>query len=138
MRRLTEWLRAARAPRHALAAETLVVLLVALAALALAWQAPGPITVEAGRSDEVLLTHFDSVERVDGRAYRWSERDASMRFPGLGVQDWRVTLVAAAGARPGGPPRLTIRAGFELGTGVDVNTYAPERAASDLRAALGD
>jgi len=35
-------------------------------------------------------------------------------------------------------PRLTIRAGFELGTGVDVNTYPPERAASDLREALGD
>ena len=34
-------------------------------------------------------------------------------------------------------PRLTIRAGFELGTGVEINVYAPERAASDLRAALG-
>jgi len=33
-------------------------------------------------------------------------------------------------------PRLTIRAGFELGTGVDISTYAPERAAVDLRAAL--
>jgi UDPglucose--hexose-1-phosphate uridylyltransferase len=35
-------------------------------------------------------------------------------------------------------PRLTVRAGFELGTGVEVNIYPPERAASDLRAALGD
>ena len=34
-------------------------------------------------------------------------------------------------------PRLTIRAGFELGTGVDVNVYPPERAASDIREALG-
>ena len=34
-------------------------------------------------------------------------------------------------------PRLTIRAGFELGTGVDVNVYPPERAAADLREALG-
>jgi UDPglucose--hexose-1-phosphate uridylyltransferase len=34
-------------------------------------------------------------------------------------------------------PRLTIRAGFELGTGVDVNVYPPERAASDLREVLG-
>ncbi len=33
-------------------------------------------------------------------------------------------------------PRLTIRAGFELGTGVDINVYAPERAAADLREAL--
>jgi UDPglucose--hexose-1-phosphate uridylyltransferase len=30
-------------------------------------------------------------------------------------------------------PRLTIRAGFELGTGVDINVYPPERAAADLR-----
>jgi UDPglucose--hexose-1-phosphate uridylyltransferase len=34
-------------------------------------------------------------------------------------------------------PRLTIRAGFELGTGVEVNIYPPERAAADLREALG-
>lgn len=33
-------------------------------------------------------------------------------------------------------PRLTIRAGFELGTGVDINTYPPERAAADLRVLL--
>ena len=33
-------------------------------------------------------------------------------------------------------PRLTVRAGFELGTGVEVNVYPPERAAADLRAAL--
>jgi UDPglucose--hexose-1-phosphate uridylyltransferase len=35
-------------------------------------------------------------------------------------------------------PRLTVRAGFELGTGVDVNIYPPERAASDLREAAGN
>jgi UDPglucose--hexose-1-phosphate uridylyltransferase len=34
-------------------------------------------------------------------------------------------------------PRLTVRAGFEFGTGVEVNIYPPERAAADLRAALG-
>lgn len=34
-------------------------------------------------------------------------------------------------------PRLTTRAGFELGTGVEINVYEPERAAADLRAALG-
>lgn len=34
-------------------------------------------------------------------------------------------------------PRLTIKAGFELGTGVDINVYPPELAAADLRAALG-
>ena len=35
-------------------------------------------------------------------------------------------------------PRLTIKAGFELGTGVDINVYPPERAAADLRDVLKD
>jgi UDPglucose--hexose-1-phosphate uridylyltransferase len=34
-------------------------------------------------------------------------------------------------------PRVTVRAGFELGTGVDINVYPPERAAADLRETLG-
>jgi UDPglucose--hexose-1-phosphate uridylyltransferase len=34
-------------------------------------------------------------------------------------------------------PRLTIRAGFELATGVEINVYPPERAAAELREALG-
>jgi len=33
-------------------------------------------------------------------------------------------------------PRLTIKAGFELGAGVDINIYPPERAAADLRDCL--
>lgn len=33
-------------------------------------------------------------------------------------------------------PRLATKAGFELGTGVDINVYPPERAAADLRAVL--
>lgn len=33
-------------------------------------------------------------------------------------------------------PRLTVKAGFELGTGVDINVYPPERAAADLRDCL--
>ena len=40
---------------------------------------------------------------------------------------WHVDLV----------PRLTVRAGFELGTGVDINTYPPERAARTCKEALG-
>ncbi len=35
-------------------------------------------------------------------------------------------------------PRLTTKAGFEFGTGVDINVYPPERAAADLRDALRD
>jgi UDPglucose--hexose-1-phosphate uridylyltransferase len=40
--------------------------------------------------------------------------------------DWHIDIA----------PRLTIKAGFELGTGVDINVYPPERAASDLRDCL--
>ena len=35
-------------------------------------------------------------------------------------------------------PRLAIKAGFELSTGVDINIYPPERAAADLREALAE
>jgi UDPglucose--hexose-1-phosphate uridylyltransferase len=35
-------------------------------------------------------------------------------------------------------PRLTTRAGFELSTGVEINIYPPERAAAELREALGN
>ena len=35
-------------------------------------------------------------------------------------------------------PRLSVKAGFELGTGIDINTYPPERAAADLRETLGE
>jgi UDPglucose--hexose-1-phosphate uridylyltransferase len=35
-------------------------------------------------------------------------------------------------------PRLSIKASFEFATGVDINTYPPERAAEDLRACLSD
>jgi UDPglucose--hexose-1-phosphate uridylyltransferase len=33
-------------------------------------------------------------------------------------------------------PRASIKAGFESGTGIDINTYPPERAAADLREML--
>jgi UDPglucose--hexose-1-phosphate uridylyltransferase len=33
-------------------------------------------------------------------------------------------------------PRLSVKAGFELGSGVDINVYPPERAAADLRDCL--
>jgi UDPglucose--hexose-1-phosphate uridylyltransferase len=35
-------------------------------------------------------------------------------------------------------PRLTVHAGFEMGTGVEINVFPPERAAAELREALGD
>jgi UDPglucose--hexose-1-phosphate uridylyltransferase len=35
-------------------------------------------------------------------------------------------------------PKLTVKAGFELATGVDINVQSPERAAAELREALGE
>ncbi len=35
-------------------------------------------------------------------------------------------------------PRLTVRAAFEMGTGVEINVYPPERAAADLRECVPD
>ena len=40
--------------------------------------------------------------------------------------DWHVDIA----------PRLSIKASFEFATGVDINTYPPERAAADLRECL--
>ena len=45
---------------------------------------------------------------------------------GTGEFHWHVDIL----------PRLTVRAGFEMGTGVEVNVYPPERAAEDLRAVI--
>jgi UDPglucose--hexose-1-phosphate uridylyltransferase len=45
---------------------------------------------------------------------------------GAGAFHWHVDIA----------PRLTIKASFEFATGVDINTYQPERAASDLRECL--
>ena len=45
---------------------------------------------------------------------------------GAGAFHWHVDIA----------PRLTIKASFEFATGVDINVYPPERAASDLRECL--
>jgi UDPglucose--hexose-1-phosphate uridylyltransferase len=58
------------------------------------------------------------------RSARWRRCSAPHR--GADEFCWHLDLV----------PRLTVRAGFELGTGVEVNVYPPERAAADLREAL--
>lgn len=46
---------------------------------------------------------------------------------GAGVFHWHIDIA----------PRLGHKAGFELSTGVDINIFPPERAASELREALG-
>ena len=52
------------------------------------------------------------------------------------------TMTAPRGAEPFHwhldiAPRIGIRAGFEMSTGVEINVFPPERAAAELREALG-
>ena len=109
------------------------------AALFCPWASRSPFELRlVPRSAEARFEDDDRGAALLGRALR-ALREL---FPPGGVQlnlwvrtaprgtdefHWHLDLV----------PRLTVRAGFELGTGVDINTYAPERAAADLRAVLG-
>ena len=72
----------------------------------------------------------------DGPARRWPRRfGATAAAQPLGAHGAaRRRRVLLARRHPA--PRLTVRAGFELGTGVDINVYPPERAAADLRLVL--
>lgn len=81
---------------------------------------------EGGGGAEMLRRALEGLREVFGALpqYNLWVRTAPR---GGGEFHWHIDIV----------PRLTIRAGFELGTGVDINVYAPERAASDLRDALG-
>ena len=93
--------------------ELAVVAVLTLLAFSLAWQTPGPISLDIGAPDEIYLTAFESPESNTTRDYRWSTQDSDIHLPGVGVADWRVTLVAATGARPHGPVPLTIQVGGE-------------------------
>ncbi|MGB3099689.1 MAG: hypothetical protein WBB30_10400 [Solirubrobacterales bacterium] len=77
------------------------------------------------RGAAMLTTAFRALEGVFGVA---PQLNLWVRTAPRGSEEfhWYLDLV----------PRLTVRAGFELGTGVDINVYPPERAAADLRAAL--
>src|SRR5438045_797146 len=99
------------APRIPLTAEVAAVALAALLGLALAWQGPGPISRSVGSYVGGGLSGFYPPEQNPQRTYRWSAGQARLDFPGIGVADWQVTLVAASGTRPTGAPPLTIRIG---------------------------
>jgi UDPglucose--hexose-1-phosphate uridylyltransferase len=74
----------------------------------------------------MIRTALTALARVFGAA---PQLNLWVRTAPRGAEEfgWHVDVV----------PRLTVRAGFEIGTGVDINVYPPERAASDLREALG-
>ena len=72
-----------------------------------------------GRALAVLADRFDGIPQLN----LW------VRTAPRGADEfhWHIDIA----------PRLSIRAGFELGTGVEINSVAPERAAAELRAAIG-
>jgi UDPglucose--hexose-1-phosphate uridylyltransferase len=87
---------------------------------------PAPEFARDGEIGTAMIrTAFGSLAALFGAA---PQLNLWVRTAPSGAEDfcWHVDVV----------PRLTIRAGFELGTGVEVNVYPPERAAADLRAAL--
>ena len=82
---------------------------------------------EDGRGAAMLATALAALEGVFGTT---PQLNLWVRTAPRGTEEfhWHIDLV----------PRLAIKAGFELGTGVDINVYPPERSAADLRAALGE
>ncbi len=68
-----------------------------------------------------------ALSRLEGVFGTLPQLNLWVRTAPRGAEDfcWHVDVV----------PRLTVRAGFELGTGVEINVYPPERAAADLREA---
>jgi UDPglucose--hexose-1-phosphate uridylyltransferase len=81
---------------------------------------------EDGTGTAMIRTALIALERVFGAA---PQLNLWVRTAPRGTEEfgWHVDVL----------PRLTVRAGFEIGTGVDINVYPPERAAADLREALG-
>ena len=80
---------------------------------------------EDGTGTAMIRTALVALARALGGA---PQLNLWVRTAPRGVEEfgWHVDLL----------PRLTVRAGFEMGTGIDINVYPPERAAADLRAAL--
>jgi UDPglucose--hexose-1-phosphate uridylyltransferase len=90
-------------------------------------RSPAPRFEEDDRGAAMLATALAALAAALGRLPQLNlwVRTAPR---GTGEFCWHIDLL----------PRLTTRAGFELGTGVEINTYPPERAAADLRAALAE
>jgi UDPglucose--hexose-1-phosphate uridylyltransferase len=80
---------------------------------------------EDGTGTAMIRTALVALARVLGGA---PQLNLWVRTAPRGTDEfgWHVDLL----------PRLTVRAGFEIGTGIDINVYPPERAAADLREAL--
>ncbi|MGH2961476.1 MAG: galactose-1-phosphate uridylyltransferase, partial [Solirubrobacterales bacterium] len=86
---------------------------------------PAPRFEDAGVGDGMLHTALGALGKLFGSP---PQLNLWVRTAPRGVEEfhWHVDIV----------PRLTVRAGFEMGTGIEVNVYPPERAAEDLRRVL--
>jgi UDPglucose--hexose-1-phosphate uridylyltransferase len=87
---------------------------------------PAPRFEDDDAGNAMIATAFEALEGALGSL---PQLNLWVRTAPRGNEEfcWHVEIV----------PRLTLRAGFELGTGVEINVYPPELAAADLRAALG-
>jgi UDPglucose--hexose-1-phosphate uridylyltransferase len=87
---------------------------------------PAPRFEDASGGAEMIAT---ALRGLTGALGSVPQLNLWVRTAPKGVDEfcWHVDLV----------PRLTVLAGFELGTEVPINVYPPERAAADLRDALG-
>jgi UDPglucose--hexose-1-phosphate uridylyltransferase len=90
-------------------------------------RSPAPRFEEDERGAAMIAT---ALRALGGALGRLPQLNLWVRTAPHGSEEfcWHIDIV----------PRLTTRAGFELGTEVEINVYAPERAAADLREALGD
>jgi UDPglucose--hexose-1-phosphate uridylyltransferase len=93
--------------------------------LRLAPRTPAPAFERDERGAAMLMTALTALAGVFGTT---PQLNLWVRTAPRGTEEfhWHLDLV----------PRLGAKAGFELGTGVDIEVYPPEQAASELREAL--
>ena len=84
---------------------------------------------------------FDADERGAALLHRALGAVAALLGPGIGLNLWVRTAPRSTEEfhwHVDIAPRVSTRGAFELGTGVEINDVAPERAAAELREALPD
>ena len=95
--------------------------------LRLAPRSPAPRFEADERGAAMLMTALTALAGVFGET---PQLNLWVRTAPRGTEEfhWHIDIV----------PRLGTKAGFELGTGVDIDVYPPEQAAAELRDALAD